>query len=197
LEAYGLSETSPAATINPINGTHRRGSIGLPLPNTEIKLFDDDGKEVAVGQPGEIGIKGPQVMLGYWNRPDETAKCMLGEYFLTGDVGVMDEDGFFKIVDRKKEMILVSGFNVYPNEVEKAISENLKVMEVGVRGEKNSDGTEFVKAFVVKKDSSLTENEVIEESRKLLTGYKVPREVVFRDELPKSNVGKILRRMLK
>jgi long-chain acyl-CoA synthetase len=197
LEAYGLSETSPAATINPINGTHRRGSIGLPLPNTEIKLFDDDGKEVAIGQPGEIGIKGPQVMMGYWNRPDETAKCMLGEYFLTGDVGVMDEDGFFKIVDRKKEMILVSGFNVYPNEVEKAIAENPKVMEVGVRGEKNSDGTEFVKAFVVKKDSSLTENEVIEESRKLLTGYKVPREVVFRDELPKSNVGKILRRMLK
>jgi long-chain acyl-CoA synthetase len=197
LEAYGLSETSPAATINPINGTHRRGSIGLPLPNTEIKLFDDDGQEVAIGQPGEIGIKGPQVMMGYWNRPDETAKCMLGEYFLTGDVGVMDEDGFFKIVDRKKEMILVSGFNVYPNEVEKAISENPKVLEVGVRGEKNSDGTEFVKAFVVKKDSSLTENEVIEESRKLLTGYKVPREVVFRDELPKSNVGKILRRMLK
>jgi long-chain acyl-CoA synthetase len=197
LEAYGLSETSPAATINPINGTHRRGSIGLPLPNTEIKLFDDDGKEVAIGQPGEIGIKGPQVMMGYWNRPDETAKCMLGEYFLTGDVGVMDEDGFFKIVDRKKEMILVSGFNVYPNEVEKAISENPKVLEVGVRGEKNSDGTEFVKAFVVKKDSSLTENEVIEECRKLLTGYKVPREVVFRDELPKSNVGKILRRMLK
>ena len=197
LEAYGLSETSPAATMNPINGTHRRGSIGLPLPNTEIKLFDDDGKEVAIGQPGEIGIKGPQVMMGYWNRPDETAKCMLGEYFLTGDVGVMDEDGFFKIVDRKKEMILVSGFNVYPNEVEKAISENPKVLEVGVRGEKNSDGTEFVKAFVVKKDPSLTENEVIEESRKLLTGYKVPREVVFRDELPKSNVGKILRRMLK
>jgi long-chain acyl-CoA synthetase len=196
LEAYGLSETSPAATINPINGTHRRGSIGLPLPNTEIKLFDDDGKEVAVGEPGEIGIKGPQVMKGYWNRPDETAKCMLGDYFLTGDVGVMDETGFFKIVDRKKEMILVSGFNVYPNEVEKAISENPKVLEVGVRGEKNPDGTEFVKAFVVKKDPSLTENEVVEESRKLLTGYKVPREVVFRDELPKSNVGKILRRLL-
>jgi long-chain acyl-CoA synthetase len=196
LEAYGLSETSPAATINPVNGTHRRGSIGLPLPNTEIRLFDDDGNEVAIGQPGEIGIKGPQVMKGYWNRPDETAKCMLGEYFLTGDVGVMDEDGFFKIVDRKKEMILVSGFNVYPNEVEKAITENPKVMEVGVRGEKNPDGTEYVKAYVVKKDPSLTENEVIEECRKLLTGYKVPREVVFRDELPKSNVGKILRRLL-
>ena len=196
LEAYGLSETSPAATINPINGTHRRGSIGLPLPNTEIKLFDDNGNEVAVGQPGEIGIKGPQVMKGYWNRPDETAKCMLGDFFLTGDIGVMEEDGFFKIVDRKKEMILVSGFNVYPNEVEKAIAENPKVLEVGVRGEKNPDGTEFVKAYVVKKDSSLTENEVIEASRKLLTGYKVPREVVFRDELPKSNVGKILRRLL-
>jgi len=197
LEAYGLSETSPAATINPINGTHKRGSIGLPLPNTEIKLFDDNGKEVGVGEPGEIGIKGPQVMKGYWNRPDETAKCMLGDYFLTGDVGVMEEDGFFKIVDRKKEMILVSGFNVYPNEVEKAISENSKVLEVGVRGEKNPDGTEYVKAFVVKKDQSLTEEEVISESRKLLTGYKIPREVVFRDELPKSNVGKILRRLLK
>jgi long-chain acyl-CoA synthetase len=196
LEAYGLSETSPAATINPINGTHRRGSIGLPLPNTEIKLFDDNGNEVAVGQPGEIAIKGPQVMKGYWNRPDETAKCMLGDFFLTGDIGVMEEDGFFKIVDRKKEMILVSGFNVYPNEVEKAIAENPKVLEVGVRGEKNPDGTEFVKAYVVKKDPSLTENEVIEASRKLLTGYKVPREVVFRDELPKSNVGKILRRLL-
>jgi len=196
LEAYGLSETSPAATINPINGTHRRGSIGLPLPNTEIKLFDDDGKEVSIGEPGEIGIKGPQVMMGYWNRPDETERCMLGDFFLTGDIGVMDEDGFFKIVDRKKEMILVSGFNVYPNEVEKAISENPRVLEVGVRGEKNKDGSEFVKAFVVKKDPSLTAEEVIEESRKLLTGYKVPKEVVFRDELPKSNVGKILRRML-
>ena len=196
LEAYGLSETSPAATINPINGTHRRGSIGLPLPNTDIKLFNDEGQEVAVGEPGEIGIKGPQVMTGYWNRPDETAKVMLGDYFLTGDVGIMDEDGFFKIVDRKKEMVLVSGFNVYPNEVEKAISENPKVLEVGVRGEKNQDGTEFVKAFVVKRDPSLTADEVIEESRKLLTGYKVPKEVVFRDELPKSNVGKILRRLL-
>lgn len=196
LEAYGLSETSPAATINPIDGTHRRGTIGLPLPNTEIKLFDDEGKEVAQGEPGEIGIKGPQVMQGYWNRPDETAKCMNGDYFLTGDIGVMEPDGFFKIVDRKKEMVLVSGFNVFPNEVEKAIAENPKVLEVGVRGEKNPDGTEFVKAFVVKKDPTLTAEEVIEESRKLLTGYKVPREVVFRDELPKSNVGKIMRRLL-
>ncbi len=196
LEAYGLSETSPAATINPIDGTHRRGTIGLPLPNTEIRLFDDDGNEVAPGQPGEIGIKGPQVMQGYWNRPDETAKCMNGDFFLTGDIGIMEPDGFFKIVDRKKEMVLVSGFNVYPNEVEKAIAENPKVLEVGVRGGKNPDGTEYVMAFVVKKDPSLTEEEVIEESRKLLTGYKVPREVLFRDELPKSNVGKIMRRLL-
>jgi len=197
LEAYGLSETSPAATINPINGTHRRGSIGLPLPNTDIRLFNDEGKEVSVGEPGEIGIRGPQVMKGYWNRSEETAKCMLGDYFLTGDIGVMEADGFFKIVDRKKEMVLVSGFNVYPNEVEKAISENEKVLEVGVRGEKNADGTEFVKAFVVKKDPSLTAEEVINECRKQLTGYKVPKEVVFREELPKSNVGKILRRLLK
>ncbi len=196
LEAYGLSETSPAATINPYNGTHRKGTIGLPLPNTDIKIFDDNKKEVAVGEPGEIGIKGPQVMKGYWNRPEETANCMHGDYFLTGDVGIMDEDGFFKIVDRKKEMILVSGFNVYPNEVEKAIAENPKVLEVGVRGEKNEDGTEFVRAFIVKKDNSLTEEEVIEFCRTKLTNYKVPKNISFRDELPKSNVGKILRRLL-
>ena len=196
LEAYGLSETSPAATINPYNGTHRKGTIGLPLPNTDIKIFDDNNKEVAVGEPGEIGIKGPQVMKGYWNRPEETANCMHGDYFLTGDVGIMDEDGFFKIVDRKKEMILVSGFNVYPNEVEKAIAENPKVLEVGVRGEKNEDGTEFVRAFIVKKDNSLTEEEVIEFCRTKLTNYKVPKNISFRDELPKSNVGKILRRLL-
>ena len=196
LEAYGLSETSPAATINPYNGTHRKGTIGLPLPNTDIKIFEDNKKEVAVGEPGEIGIKGPQVMKGYWNRPEETANCMHGDYFLTGDVGIMDEDGFFKIVDRKKEMILVSGFNVYPNEVEKAIAENPKVLEVGVRGEKNEDGTEFVRAFIVKKDNSLTEEEVIEFCRTKLTNYKVPKNISFRDELPKSNVGKILRRLL-
>ena len=153
LEAYGLSETSPAATINPYNGKHKIGTIGLPLPNTEIKIYDDNRNEVSVGEPGEIGIKGPQVMKGYWNRPEETTNCMHGDFFLTGDIGIMDEDGFFKIVDRKKEMILISGFNVYPNEVEKAIAENPKVLEVGVRGEKNEDGTEFVRAFIVKKRS--------------------------------------------
>jgi len=196
LEAYGLSETSPAATINPWNGKHKLGSIGLPLPNTEIKILDDDLKEVKVGEPGEIAIKGPQVMKGYWDRPDETSKCMHGEYFLTGDIGTMDEDGFFKIVDRKKEMILVSGFNVYPNDVEKAISENPKVLEVGVRGEKKDDGSEYVRAFIVKKDPSLSEDEVIEFCRTKLTNYKVPKSISFRDELPKSNVGKILRRLL-
>ena len=197
LEAYGLSETSPAATINPVDGSHRRGSIGLPLPNTDIKIFDDERKEVAQGEPGEIGIKGPQVMQGYWERPDETANCMHGEYFLTGDIGIMDEDGFFKIVDRKKEMVLVSGFNVYPNEVEKAISEHEKVLEVGVCGGKNEDGTEFVQAFVVKRDNSLSKEEVIAHCRENLTNYKVPKVIHFRDELPKSNVGKILRRLLK
>ena len=196
LESYGLSETSPAATINPYNGKHKKGTIGLPLPNTDIKIFDDNRKEVPQGEPGEIGIKGPQVMKGYWNREEDTKNCFHGEYFLTGDVGIMDEEGYFKIVDRKKEMVLVSGFNVYPNEVEKAISEHPKVLEVGVRGEKNEDGTEFVRAFIVKKDDSLTEEEVIEFSRTKLTNYKVPKSISFRDELPKSNVGKILRRLL-
>ena len=196
LEAYGLSETSPAATINPWNGKHQIGSIGLPLPSTDIKILDDNMKEVKVGEPGEIAIKGPQVMKGYWNRPEETKKSMHGDYFLTGDVGTMDEKGFFKIVDRKKEMILISGFNVYPNDVEKAISENPKVLEVGVRGEKKEDGTEFVRAFIVKKDPSLTEDEVINFCREKLTNYKVPKSISFREELPKSNVGKILRRLL-
>ena len=196
LEAYGLSETSPAATINPWNGKHQIGSIGLPLPSTDIKILDDNMNEVKVGEPGEIAIKGPQVMKGYWNRPEETKKSMHGDYFLTGDVGTMDEKGFFKIVDRKKEMILVSGFNVYPNDVEKAISENPKVLEVGVRGEKKEDGTEFVRAFIVKKDPSLTEDEVINFCREKLTNYKVPKSISFREELPKSNVGKILRRLL-
>jgi len=196
LEAYGLSETSPAATINPVDGTHKRGSIGLPMPNTDIRIFEDNGKEAPVGESGEIGIKGPQVMQGYWNRDDETKACFLGDYFLTGDIGVMEEDGFFKIVDRKKEMVNVSGFNVFPNEVEKNIAEIDKVLEVGVRGEKTNSGSEFVKAFIVKKDDSLTEQEVIDFCKERLTAYKVPKKVVFRDELPKSNVGKILRRLL-
>lgn len=197
LEAYGLSETSPAATINPTDGSHRMGTIGLPIPNTELKIFDDDKKEVPLGERGEIGIKGPQVMAGYWNRPDATAECMHEGFFLTGDIGIMDEDGFFRIVDRKKEMVCVSGFNVYPSEVEAVISSHPKVLEVGVRSEPDPKTTECVMAFVVKKDDSLTEDEIRDFCREKLTNYKVPKIVVFRDELPKSNVGKILRRMLK
>ena len=196
LEAYGLSETSPAATINPTNGTHKMGTIGLPIPNTDIKIFDDDKKEVAYGERGEIGIKGPQVMAGYWNRPEATEECMHGEYFLTGDIGIIDDDGFFRIVDRKKEMVCVSGFNVYPSEVEAVIFEHPKVLEVGVRSEPDEKTNEAVMAFVVKKDDSLTETEVREFCKEKLTNYKRPKHIVFRDELPKSNVGKILRRKL-
>lgn len=196
LEAYGLSETSPAATINPTDGSHRMGSIGLPIPNTEIRIFDEDKKEVASGERGEIGIKGPQVMAGYWNRPDATKEVMHGDYFLTGDIGIMDEDGFFKIVDRKKEMVCVSGFNVYPSEVEAVISSHPKVLEVGVRSELHPKTTECVMAFIVKKDDSLTEDEIKDFCKDKLTNYKHPKIIVFRDELPKSNVGKILRRKL-
>ncbi|MDG1046346.1 MAG: AMP-binding protein [Bacteroidia bacterium] len=196
LEAYGLSETSPAATINPTDGSHRMGTIGLPIPNTEIKIFDEDKKEVPTGERGEIGIKGPQVMAGYWNRPDATKEVMHGDYFLSGDIGIMDEDGFFKIVDRKKEMVCVSGFNVYPSEVEAVISSHPKVLEVGVRSEPHPKTTECVMAFIVKKDDSLTEDEIKDFCKDKLTNYKHPKIVVFRDDLPKSNVGKILRRKL-
>ena len=196
LEAYGLSETSPAATINPLGGNHRLGTIGLPIPNTDVKIFDDNGNEVAVGERGEIGIKGPQVMRGYWKKEDENDKFFKDGFFLTGDIGVMEEDGFFKIVDRKKEMILVSGFNVFPSEIEAVIAMHPKVLEVGVVGVPDDKSTEAVKAFVVKKDESLTEQEVIDFCKQSLTNYKIPKHVAFRKELPKSNVGKILRRML-
>jgi len=197
LEAYGLSETSPAATVNPIDGTHRMGTIGIPVPNTDVKILDEDGNALGVDEVGEISIKGPQLMKGYWNKPEETEKCFEGPYFRTGDIGYMDQDGFFRIVDRKKEMILVSGFNVYPNEVEKCIVEHPKVKEVGVCGVPDDKTTEAVKAFVVKSDDSLTEEEIKEFCKDKLTNYKRPKHVAFRDELPKSNVGKILRRKLK
>jgi long-chain acyl-CoA synthetase len=197
LEAYGLSETSPAATINPLGGNHRLGTIGLPIPNTDVKIFDDNGKEVAMGERGEIGIKGPQVMRSYWKKEEENEKIFKDGYFLTGDIGVMDQDGFFKIVDRKKEMILVSGFNVYPSEIEAVIAAHPKVLEVGVVGVADERSTEAVKAFIVKKDQSLTEQEIIDFCKESLTNYKIPKHVAFRSELPKSNVGKILRRMLK
>lgn len=196
-EGYGLSETSPVLTCNPIDGTERIGTIGLPLPGTEIKCLDESGVEVQAGEPGEICARGPQVMPGYWNREDETAKVFIDGWFKTGDIGVVSEDGFFSIVDRKKDMINVSGFNVYPNEIEDTIAEHPKVLEVAAVGVKDSSDNEKVKIFVVKKDESLTETELVEFARKNLTAYKVPKLVEFRDELPKSNVGKILRKILR
>jgi long-chain acyl-CoA synthetase len=196
-EGYGLTETAPVATCNPIDGTERIGTIGLPLPNTEVMVADDDGNPLPTGERGEICIKGPQVMRGYWQRPEETENVMHGDWFKSGDIGVMDEDGFFKIVDRKKEMILVSGFNVYPNEVEDCIASCPGVLEVGVIGMPDPKSTEKVVAYVVPKESSLTKDQVVKHCHESLTNYKVPREVYFTDELPKSNVGKILRRKIK
>jgi long-chain acyl-CoA synthetase len=197
VEAYGLTETAPGLTANPIDGTERMGSIGLPLPNTEIKMVKDDGQEAAIGEPGEIWARGPQVMQGYWNRPDETEKVMVGDWFKTGDIGVMMADGYSKIVDRKKDMILVSGFNVYPNEIEDVIAKHPGVLEVAAVGVPDSKSGEVVKIFVVKRDQSLDEEILKKFCRENLTGYKVPRFIEFRKDLPKSNVGKILRRELR
>jgi len=197
IEGYGLTETSPVLTTGPTDGTDRIGTIGLPVPSTEIILLDDDHKEVAIGEPGEICAKGPQVMKGYWQRQEASDEVFYDGWFKTGDIGIMDKDGFTKIVDRKKEMVLVSGFNVYPNEVENAIASHPKVLEVGVIGVPDAKSNEAVKAFVVKNDDSLTEEEIKECCVESLTGYKRPKYVEFIDELPKSNVGKILRRILK
>ena len=197
VEGYGLTETSPLLTCNPIDGTERIGTIGLPAPNTEIRIMDEMGKEVPVGTAGEICAKGPQVMKGYWEKPEETENVFFNGYFKTGDIGIIDEDGFVKIVDRKKEMINVSGFNVFPNEIENVISAHPKVLEVGAIGLSDPKSTEKVKVFIVKKDESLTEEEIIAYCKENMTPYKVPKQVEFRKELPKSNVGKILRRILK
>ena len=198
IEAYGLTETSPAACINPLNLEDFNGKIGLPIPSTDIKILDDNNKEVAEGERGEIAIKGPQVMKGYWNKPEETKKVMTKDgYFKTGDIGYVDEKGYFQIVDRKKDMILVSGFNVYPNEIEDVVTSHPKVLEVAAVGKKDERSGEVVKVFIVKKDNSLTEEELINFCKKELTGYKVPKAVEFREELPKSNVGKILRKDLR
>ena len=196
-EGYGLTETSPVLTVNPLDGSGKIGSIGLPIPNTEIKLIDDAGNEVAQGEKGELCARGPQVMQGYFGRPEETAQCMLGDWFKTGDIATMDEDGYFRIVDRKKEMILVSGFNVYPNEVENVIASHSKVLEVGAIGVADAKSTEAVKVYIVKKDDSLTEEEIKDYCKEHLTGYKRPKHVAFTDELPKTNVGKILRRLIR
>lgn len=197
-EGYGLSETSPSATCNPTNSTNFTGTIGVPLPGTWLKLLDDDGQDVALGQPGEIAIKGPQVMAGYWQRPDETAKVMTPDgYFKTGDIGIMDERGYFKIVDRKKDMILVSGFNVYPNEIEDVVSGLAGVMECAAVGVPDDKAGEAVKLVIVKKNETLSEADVRAYCKTNLTGYKQPKVVEFRTELPKTPVGKILRRELR
>ena len=198
VEGYGLSETSPSATCNPVDSKAYSGNIGLPMPNTDIKLLDDDGNEVAMGDAGEIAIKGPQVMAGYWQRPDETDKVMTPDgFFRTGDIGIVDERGYFKIVDRKKDMVLVSGFNVYPNEVEDVVSQLPGVMECAVVGVPDEKSGEAVKLVIVKKDPAMTEANVREFCRANLTGYKQPKVIEFRTELPKTAVGKILRRELR
>jgi long-chain acyl-CoA synthetase len=197
-EGYGLSETSPSTTCNPTNSTAYTGTIGLPLPSTWLKLLDDDGNEVPTGERGEIAIKGPQVMAGYWQRPDETAKVMTPDgYFKSGDIGVVDERGYFKVVDRKKDMILVSGFNVYPNEIEDVVALIPGVLECAAVGVLDDKTGEAVKLVIVKKDPSLTEAQVREYCRANLTGYKQPRIVEFRSDMPKTPVGKILRRELR
>lgn len=197
LEGYGLTECSPLVSVNPHDIDYHSGSIGLPVPSTEVKLIDDDGNEVAPGEPGELCIKGPQVMLGYWQRPDATEEILQDGWLRSGDVAVMDEEGFLRIVDRKKDMILVSGFNVYPNEIEDVVMQHSGVQEVAAVGIPSEASGELVKIFVVKKEASLTEEALITFCRRHLTGYKVPKQVEFRTELPKSNVGKILRRELR
>ncbi len=198
-EGYGLSETSPSASCNPTTSTQFTGTIGVPLPSTFMKLLDDEGNEVTeLGQPGEIAIKGPQVMAGYWQRPDETARCMTPDgYFKSGDIGICDARGFFKIVDRKKDMILVSGFNVYPNDVEETVSLCPGVLECAAVGVPDEKTGEAVKLVIVKKDPSLTESAVREYCRTNMTGYKQPKLIEFKTELPKTAVGKILRRELR
>ena len=197
-EGYGLSETSPSASCNPTTSREYTGTIGVPLPNTRMKCLDDAGQEVPLGQPGEIAIHGPQVMAGYWQRPDETAKVMTADgYFKSGDIGIMDARGYFKVVDRKKDMVLVSGFNVYPNEVEDVVAELDGVLECAVVGVPDEKTGEAVKLVIVKKDPALTEQQVRDFCKERLTGYKRPRVIEFRTELPKTPVGKILRRELR
>ena len=198
IEAYGLTETSPAACVNPLNLKDFNGFIGLPIPSTDVVIKDDNDKTLGLDMPGEICIKGPQVMPGYWQRDDETAKVMTADgYFKTGDIGIMNSEGFVKIVDRKKDMILVSGFNVYPNEIEDVVATHPKVFEVAAIGVPDERTTEAIKLFIVKKDESLTAEEIIAFCRTELTNYKVPKLVEFRTELPKTNVGKILRKDLR
>jgi long-chain acyl-CoA synthetase len=197
-EGFGLSETCAVGTINPVTLTEFTGTVGLPVPSCEVSVRDDDGKEVPIGERGEICLRGPQVMVGYWHRPDETARAFTPDgFFKTGDIGVFDANGNVKIVDRKKDMILVSGFNVFPNEIEEVVAAHPGVLECAAIGVPDGHSGEAIKVFVVKKDPGLTERDVQEWCTKQLTGYKKPRHLEFRAELPKSNVGKILRRELR
>jgi len=197
-EGYGMTEASPVVTINPLNGNARTGYIGMPVPSTDVRIVNDDGEVLGFDEVGEIQVKGPQVMKGYYKRPDETANTIISDGWLcTGDMAFINNDGYLKIVDRKKDMILVSGFNVFPNEIEETVALHPKVMEVAAVGVPDEKSGEIVKIFVVKKDKSLNKEELIAHCRENLTGYKVPKQVEFKDELPKSNVGKILRRKLR
>jgi len=197
IEGFGMTESSPVASVNPLDGSGRVGCIGLPIPSTDMRIVDDAGNPLPQGETGEIQIRGPQVMKGYFNRPDATAQTIKDGWLCTGDIGLMHPDGYFQIVDRKKDMILVSGFNVYPNEIEDVAMEHPKVLECAAIGVPDEKSGEVVKIFVVKKDKSLTEKELLEHCRHGLTGYKMPKSVEFRTELPKTNVGKILRRKLR
>jgi long-chain acyl-CoA synthetase len=198
VEGYGLSETSPVAACNPIDGREQNGSIGMPLPETEMMVVDEEGREVQLGEPGEICIRGPQVMKGYWNREKETSDAFLeGGWFKTGDIGILKEDGFFKIIDRKKDMILVSGFNVYPNEIEDVVSKMEDVLEVAAIGIPDENSGEAVKLFIVPRNPELTSEKILHYCRKNFTQYKLPKYIEFTNELPKTNIGKILRRLLR
>jgi long-chain acyl-CoA synthetase len=197
-QAYGLSETSPGATVNPVLSEEFNGSIGLPLPSTDIAILDDAGNRLPTGTAGEIAIRGPQLMDGYWLRPDETARVMTDDgFFRSGDIGVMDERGYVRIVDRKKDMILVSGFKVFPNEIEDVVASHPGVRECAAIGVPDERAGEAVKLFVVRADPALTEHDLVEYCHENLTGYKRPKFIEFRSDLPKSNVGKILRRALR
>ncbi|MHA7877873.1 MAG: AMP-binding protein [Bacteroidota bacterium] len=197
VEGYGLTETSPAVTCNMLNGTHRIGTIGIPLPSTIVKIVDDNGREVDYGTPGNLLVQGPQVMQEYWQQPEETTQVLIKGWLQTGDIALMDQDGFVKILDRKKEMINVSGFNVYPNEIESVVSDHPEVLEAGAISVPDKTGKEEIILYVVKKDPQLTAETVIAYCRERLTRYKVPKYVIFKDSLPKSNVGKVLKRVLK
>ena len=198
LEGYGLTECSPLVTVNPYDLTEYTGAIGLPVPSTEVRIVDDEGNPVPNTEVGELQVRGPQVMQGYWQRPEASKEVINGEGWLsTGDIVKFDDDGLIHIVDRKKDMILVSGFNVYPNEIEDVVALHGKVLEVAAIGQPHEVSGELVKIYVVKRDPSLTKDELIAHCRQHLTGYKVPKLVEFKDELPKTNVGKILRRVLR